>query len=59
VIIELEVTDGPPSGLIRLKGGRECAFYGWIDLTARLEDLMQEPVLSAGARAAAGPAPRG
>lgn len=47
VILELDVTHGPPSGLIRVDGGREDAFYGWIDLMARLEALMQESGVSA------------
>lgn len=60
VIIELDVTHGPPTGLIRVDGGRESAFYGWIDLTARLEALMQEPGVSAGpAPSRVGPGPRG
>jgi len=47
VIIELDVTHGPPSGLITVDGGRESPFYGWIDLTARLEALMQARGVSA------------
>ena len=43
MILELEASGGPPQGLIKVDGGRQLAFYGWIDLTARLEALMAEP----------------
>jgi hypothetical protein len=39
VIIELDAGDGPPQGWISVDGGRQRAFYGWIDLTAHLESL--------------------
>jgi hypothetical protein len=47
VTIELDASGGSPKGLIKVDGGRQAAFYGWIDLTARLEALMPEPVVSA------------
>jgi hypothetical protein len=47
VTIELDASGGSPQGLIRVDGGRQAAFYGWIDLTARLEALMPEPGVSA------------
>lgn len=39
VIIELDASGGPPCGEISVDGGRKRAFYGWIDLSARLEAL--------------------
>jgi hypothetical protein len=60
VTIELDASGGSPQGLIRVDGGRQAAFYGWIDLTARLEALMPEPGVSAvRSPECAGPAPRG
>ena len=41
VIIELESGGGPPQGRISVDGGRQRDFYGWIDLTARLEPLTE------------------
>jgi hypothetical protein len=41
VIIELEADGGPPRGRIRIDGGRQRDFYGWIDLTAHLESLTE------------------
>jgi hypothetical protein len=54
VIIELDASGGPPHGLIRVDGGGQLDFYGWIDLTARLEALMAEPDLIAPAAVARG-----
>jgi hypothetical protein len=60
VLIELDSSGGRPQGLITVDGGREVAFYGWIDLTARLEALMAGPDLtSPPAPARAGRAPHG
>ena len=60
MILELDVTHGPPSGLIRVDGGREDAFYGWIDLMARLEAVMPTSGLSADpAPSRVGPGPHG
>jgi len=39
VTIELDASSGPPHGSISVDGGVQRAFYGWIDLTARLEAL--------------------
>ena len=39
VTIELDTSGGPPQGSISADGGAQSAFYGWIDLTARLEAL--------------------
>ena len=39
VTIELDASSGPPQGRISVDGGVRRAFYGWIDLTARLEAL--------------------
>ena len=59
MVIELEASEGRPSGLISVDGGRRRAFYGWIDLTAQLESLMPEPGLTSGRPAArVGQAPR-
>jgi hypothetical protein len=60
VVIELDGLGGPPSGLISVDGGLGRAFYGWIDLTARLEALMPETdVTSIHAASRAGQARRG
>jgi hypothetical protein len=60
VVIELDASGGPPNGMISVDGGRQNAFYGWIDLTAQLEALMTDtgvsPIRSS---ARAGPVPRG
>ena len=39
VTIELDASSGTPRGRISVDGGVQRAFYGWIDLTARLEAL--------------------
>ena len=39
VTIELDASSGPPQGSISVDGGAQSAFFGWIDLTARLEAL--------------------
>jgi hypothetical protein len=41
VVIELDATDGPPTGRISVDGTGAQTFHGWIDLTARLESLRQ------------------
>jgi hypothetical protein len=43
VVIEFDATGGPPQGRISVDGGREQAFCGWIDLTARLGSLTNWP----------------
>jgi hypothetical protein len=43
VIIELGASHGPPQGTIGVDGGPQQGFFGWIDLTARLEELLPEP----------------
>ena len=40
VLIELDTSGGPPSGVIRVDRGRGTSFYGWIHLMAQLESLM-------------------
>lgn len=60
MVIELDASGGPPNGLISVDDGGPTAFYGWIDLTARLEALMTDTGVSALHPAArAGRAPRG
>jgi hypothetical protein len=60
VVIELDASGGPPNGLIRVDDGGQNAFYGWIDLTARLEALMTDTGVSAlHPPARGGRAPRG
>jgi hypothetical protein len=60
VVIELDASGGPPNGLISVDDGRQNPFYGWIDLTARLEALMTNTRVSAlRPPAHAGRAPRG
>jgi hypothetical protein len=44
IVIDLDATDGPPHGRISVDGARQHCFYGWMDLTARLESLMRRPV---------------
>jgi hypothetical protein len=43
--IGLEASEGPPTGVISVDGGRRRTFCGWIDLIALLEALMAEPDL--------------
>jgi hypothetical protein len=41
VVIELDGSGGPPSGLISVAGRRRI-FYGWIHLMAQLQALMPD-----------------
>ena len=45
VEIDLDASEGPPTGVISIDGGRRRSFCGWIDLIAQLEALMAEPDL--------------
>jgi hypothetical protein len=48
VVIDLESSSGPPSGLISVDGGHKRTFYGWIHLMSQLEALMPDPGVEAG-----------
>jgi hypothetical protein len=48
VQIELDASGGPPSGLIRIDGGGERSFCGWIHLMAQLEALMPDTWVEGG-----------
>jgi hypothetical protein len=48
VVIDLESSSSPPSGLISVDGGPRRTFYGWIHLMSQLEELMPDAGVEGG-----------